>query len=40
VLAIKDFYDRIPGKLPAANYMKLDKVEIQPSTDEGGFVEM
>lgn len=36
----EDVYYRIPGKLPAANYVKLDKAEIQPTSDKGGFVEM
>lgn len=35
-----DLYYRIPGRLQAENYVRIDKMEIWASTDTDGFAQM
>jgi hypothetical protein len=35
-----DLYYRLPGKLPAANYVELADAEINPANEPDGFVQM
>ena len=35
-----DLYYRIPGRLPARNYVAMDQMEIQPTSDTNGFAYM
>lgn len=35
-----DVFYRLPGRLPAANYVNMEKSEITPTSDADGFLEM
>ncbi len=35
-----DLYYRIPGRLQAENYVSMDKMDIQPTTDDSGLADM